>query len=58
MNSFRGLARRPSFILPHKGEEIAFARLPWAHLPGREVVQSVFELGERRYLVRVFVDVD
>ncbi len=26
--------------------------------PGREVAQSVFELGERRYLVRVFVDVD
>jgi hypothetical protein len=26
--------------------------------PGREVVQSVFELGERRYLVRLFVDVD
>ncbi len=26
--------------------------------PGREVVQSVVEFGERRYLVRVFVDVD
>jgi Domain of unknown function (DUF4258) len=26
--------------------------------PGREVVQSVFELAGVRYLVRVFVDVD
>ncbi len=29
MNSFRGLARPPSLILPQRGEEIAFARLPW-----------------------------
>ena len=47
----RGLDQTVRYVLTHPEQRFVVR-------PGREVVHSIIELAGRRYLVRVFVDVD